>query len=85
LLAFLLSAASRHAAASGSLVPNARPTTQTDIPGPAGSGQFGGTVTVLPNGNFVVVDTTFSEGGVSSIGAVYLYDGATLTVISTLK
>src|SRR4051812_44028463 len=31
--------------------------TQTDIAGPAGSGQFGASVTVLPNGNFVVIDT----------------------------
>ena len=30
--------------------------TQTDIVGPAGSEMFGTTVTVLPNGNFVVTD-----------------------------
>ena len=29
---------------------------QVDLNGPAGSGTFGWTVTVLPNGNFVVTD-----------------------------
>ena len=58
---------------------------QTDITGPTGSGQFGEKVTVLPNGNFVVVDTGYDEGGVSDIGAVYLYNGANLSLISTLK
>lgn len=35
--------------------------TQTDIPGPPGSGAFGTTVTVLPNGNFVVIDPSFDQ------------------------
>ena len=43
---------------------------QIDIPGPAGSGAFGTTVTVLPNGNIVVTDP---NGPVSNVGAVYLY------------
>ncbi len=55
-----------------------------DIAGPAGSGAFG-TVTVLPNGNFVVVDAGYDEGAISNVGAVYLYNGATKTIISTLK
>ena len=59
--------------------------TQTDIAGPVGSGQFGATVTALPNGNFVVADTLYDEGGANDIGAVYLYDGTTLAIISTLK
>jgi hypothetical protein len=41
-----------------------------DIPGPPGSGSFGKTVTVLPNGNFVVTDPTYN----ASVGAVYLYN-----------
>ena len=57
---------------------------QTNLLGPTGSGQFGATVTVLPNGNFVVTDPTYSTPGVTNAGAVYLYDGATLHVISTL-
>ena len=60
------------------------PAAQLDIPGPPGSGAFGA-VTLLPNGNFVVVDTGFDLSGpvVSNVGAVYLYapDG---TLISTL-
>jgi hypothetical protein len=49
---------------------------QTDIPGPAGSVAFGTSVTVLPNGNFVVTDP---NGPPSGAGAVYLYSpGATL-------
>ena len=54
--------------------------------GPAGSGTFGSTVTVLPNGNIVVTDPTYSiPSGAANVGAVYLYDGATLAMISTLK
>ena len=58
--------------------------TQTDIAGPAGSGAFGSTVTVLPNGNIVVTDPLYdAPGPVADVGAVYLLDGATLAVIST--
>lgn len=53
---------------------------QTDIPGPLGSVSFGTSVTVLPNGNFVVTDP---NGPVSAIGAVYLYS-ADGVLISTL-
>jgi hypothetical protein len=59
---------------------------QTDIPGPAGSGSFGKTVTYLPNGNFVVTDPTYSlttPTAVASVGAVHLYNGSTLALIST--
>ena len=58
---------------------------QTDIHGPAGSGAFGASVTVLPNGNFVVADPLYDEGSIPDVGAVYLYDGATLALISVLK
>jgi hypothetical protein len=61
------------------------PATQTDIAGPPGSGSFGSQVTVLPNGNIVVTDPTFDNGTATDTGAVYLYDGATLGIISTLK
>jgi uncharacterized protein DUF5650/carboxypeptidase family protein/uncharacterized protein DUF4214 len=54
---------------------------QTDIAGPVNSGAFGTTVTLLPNGNIVVTDPTF---GATDVGAVYLYSGATLALISTL-
>jgi hypothetical protein len=58
---------------------------QLDIPGPAGSGQFGQAVTVLPNGNFVVTDPGYdAPGPIANVGAVYLYNGVTLAVISTL-
>ncbi|HEX8507618.1 MAG TPA: hypothetical protein VF630_19805, partial [Hymenobacter sp.] len=56
----------------------------TVLPGPAGSGAFGSTVTVLPNGNFVVADPLFDAGAVADVGAVYLYNGTTNAVISTL-
>ena len=75
LLAVLLAAPARARAA------------QIDLPGPAGSGSFGSTVTYLPNGNFVVTDPTYSlttPAAVANVGAVYLYDGVTLAVISTL-
>jgi len=58
--------------------------TQTDLIGPAGSGQFGQSVRTLPNGNIVVSDTEYSEGENLRIGAVYLYNGRTGALISTL-
>jgi hypothetical protein len=66
--------------------PSAR-AAQIDILGPTGSGSFGKTVTYLPNGNFVVTDPTYSlttPTAVASVGAVYLYNGSTLALISTL-
>jgi Repeat of unknown function (DUF5650)/Secretion system C-terminal sorting domain len=59
--------------------------TITDISGPAGSGQFGQTITVLPNGNYVVTDPLYDEGAIPDVGAVYLYNGRTRNLISTLK
>ncbi|MEQ1921049.1 MAG: hypothetical protein ABL952_00945 [Pyrinomonadaceae bacterium] len=58
---------------------------QLDITGPAGSGQFGTAVAVLPNGNIVVTDPLYdAPGPISNVGAVYLYNGTTGTLISTL-
>lgn len=48
---------------------------QIDIPGPPGSEEFGGNVTLLPNDNFVVIDPFYDEGNLKDIGAVYHYDG----------
>lgn len=55
-----------------------------DIPGPVGSGQFGYSVTVLPNGNYVVTDPFYDEVGKADIGAVYLFNGKTHAQISKL-
>ena len=55
-------------------------TTTIDLPTPAGSVSFGKQVHVLPNGNFVVGDPDWGPG----LGAVYLYNGATNQLISTL-
>jgi hypothetical protein len=56
---------------------------QLDISGPAGSGVFGTSVTVLPNGNFVVTDADFTPpGGALKAGAAYLYSPVG-TLIST--
>ncbi|MCB1589268.1 MAG: hypothetical protein KDI56_10240, partial [Xanthomonadales bacterium] len=55
------------------------------VDGPAGSGEFGRAVTMLPNGNFVVTDPGFdAPGPIADVGAVYLYrpNG---TLISTLR
>jgi hypothetical protein len=57
---------------------------QIDIAAPPGSGEFGYSVTVLPNGNFVVTDPYFNGGIAVGAGAVYLYNGATHAIISTL-
>jgi hypothetical protein len=58
--------------------------TQIDIHGPSGSGQFGYSITVLPNGNIVVTDPWFDGGIGEKAGAVYLYDGASGALISQL-
>ena len=58
---------------------------QIVIDGPPGSGYFGRTVTLLPNGNFVVLDTNYDDPvGSQDVGALYLYssNGA---LISTLR
>jgi hypothetical protein len=57
---------------------------QIDIVGPVGSGRFGRSVTALPNGNIVVTDPDYDAGTTVDVGAVYLYDGATGALISTL-
>ncbi len=58
---------------------------QTDINGPAGSVRFGTQVTALPNGNIVVIDPNYSiPAGAANVGAVYLYNGSTGALISTI-
>jgi hypothetical protein len=47
----------------------------TNISGPAGSGKFGN----------VVTDPNYDEGATVDVGAVYLYNGSTNALISTLK
>ncbi|MBA3470509.1 MAG: hypothetical protein H0T53_12795, partial [Herpetosiphonaceae bacterium] len=56
----------------------------TDIVGPLGSDEFGKAVIVLPNGNLVVTDPSYDQGATPNVGAVYLYNGTTLALISTL-
>lgn len=48
---------------------------EQNIFGPIGSGSFGTSVTVLPNGNFVVTDPYFTLPGSNAthVGAVYFY------------
>ena len=46
---------------------------QVDVPGPVGSELFGLRVVPLPNGNYVVTDPMFDDGGRVDIGAVYLF------------
>jgi hypothetical protein len=58
--------------------------TYIDIIGPPGSGQFGKSVTALPNGNIVVTDPYYDSAMATDVGAVYLYDGATGALISTI-
>jgi hypothetical protein len=55
---------------------------QIDIAGPPDSGNYGQQIVFLPNGNLVVTDPAYGE---SDSGAVYLYNGGTGTLISTLK
>jgi trimeric autotransporter adhesin len=59
-------------------------TSQTDVVDPPGSERFGESVIVLVNGNYVVSDPLFDLGGVQDVGVIYLYDGTTNALISTL-
>lgn len=71
----------------GPLLASPRPVVAaTDIvlSGPPGSSEFGQQVLALGNGNIVVTDPSFSANGKTAIGAVYLYDGDTGALISTL-
>lgn len=57
-----------------------------DIPWPSGPGTMTAASTiVLSNGNFVISNREYDEGGKSDIGVVYLFDGNTKKLISTLK
>jgi len=58
--------------------------TQFDIIGPPSSVALVTSVTALPNGNIVVTDPYFNGGIAVNTGAVYLYDGFTRALISTL-
>ena len=69
----------------GFLLSNNASAQQTNINGPAGSVRFGQRVIALPNGNIVVTDPNYSiPGGAANVGAVYLYNGSTGALISTL-
>ncbi len=58
---------------------------QLELAPPIGSGQFGKSVSILPNGNFVVADPAYdAPGPIADVGAVHLYDGVSLQLISTL-
>jgi len=53
-------------------------------PNPASGNQFGATVAVLSTGN-VVITSPFDNAGGADAGAVYLFNGATGALISTLR
>lgn len=55
-----------------------------NLTAPVGSVSFGTSVTILTNGNYVVTDPNWRKGFAPNVGAVYLYDGQTNTLISTL-
>ena len=79
-----VAAATVFVAVSGVGVAHAGPG-QFDVVGPSGSGTFGQQVVVLANGNVVVTDPGFDlDVSHTDVGAVYLYDGVTHQVISTL-
>jgi len=60
----------------------AQPPTQIDIQRPPGSTRFGRVMTILSNGNIVVAGTI--PGGRYGLDAIYLYNGVTGALISTL-
>lgn len=59
---------------------------QNNLTAPAGSEAFGTQVAILPNGNIVVTDPLYdAPGGTANAGAVHLFSGTTLSLISTLS
>jgi hypothetical protein len=84
LVFLILSLTTSQALAQTPKISQAQSIYQTDIPGPLGSATFGSQVVLLPNGNFVVTDPYYSTETAAFIGAVYLYDGDTLALISML-
>lgn len=57
-----------------------------DIPWPSAPGTMtSANIVVLTNGNFAVSNREYDEGGKTDIGVVYLFDGNTKKLISTLK
>jgi len=67
------------------LLTGAAEAAQFTLNGPAGSGEFGRSVTFLPNGNLVVTDPLFdAPGPISDAGAVRLYS-PTGNLLSTLR
>ena len=76
--------ASACVAAIGIAASSALAINQTNLVGPAGSGQFGSQAVVLSNGNLVVTDPLWDSPTNTDVGAVYLYNGATHQLISTL-
>jgi len=60
----------------------AEATTSRVVFGPSGTEDFGSQVLVLGNGNYAVVDSLF-DGVAVDEGAVFLYSGATNSLIST--
>jgi hypothetical protein len=55
-----------------------------ELVGPSGSVKFGTRIYPLSNGNLVVTDPAYNPGGLADTGAVYLYNGRTKALISTL-
>ncbi len=57
-----------------------------DIPWPSAPGTMtSANIIVLTNGNFAISNREYDEGGKTDIGVVYLFDGNTKKLISTLK
>ncbi|MEM9515158.1 MAG: hypothetical protein AAGA42_09910 [Actinomycetota bacterium] len=69
---------------NGATPPADAATSADSLEGGPGSELFGRSVAVLVNGNFVVADPGFDAGPLADVGAVYLYDGETERLISTL-
>ena len=57
---------------------------QIDVPWAAEASPYPPTITVLPNGNFVVSDPAYAAGPSTQVGAVYLFSGETGALISRL-
>ena len=55
-----------------------------DLVGPPRSGSFGGQFYTLANGNFVIIDSDYDSLTDPDVGAVYFYNGANHTLLTTL-
>ncbi|MBI5090024.1 MAG: hypothetical protein HZB15_14470 [Actinobacteria bacterium] len=79
-----LAASSLGAVLGSAGAPPVHADSRADLAAPSGTQRFGSKVTILGNGNYVISDYGYDIAGATDVGAVFLYDGRSNRLISTL-